>query len=194
MTMEKISKAILDKVKAESDEIIREAEEKARERVEYARQQQSLKYEEEKSRLLKESNNEASRIQGQASISARLELLKVKNEIIDEIVSRTKANLVKQAVNTDLTLNLIREGIKAVGASDVVVHVSSADMDKVKEAVKKDKELSSNIKELKERKCIGGALIEDPENGLRIDNTFDTRLATLLPRVLPEISQELFGS
>ncbi len=194
MTMEKISKAILDKVQAESDEIIRDAEEKARERVENARQQQALRFEEEKARLLKEAGNEASRIQGQASISVRLELLKVKNEIIDGIISKIKTNLAQQAENTALTVNLIKEGMQVIGTGEVVVHVAANDIEKVREAVKRDKELSSKISDIKERKCIGGAMVEDIETGLRIDNTFDTRLETLLPRLMPEISKELFGS
>ena len=49
------------------------------------------------------------------------------------------------------------------------------------------------IKDYKETRCTGGAVIEDIESRFRIDNTFDTRIETLLPQILPEISKELFG-
>ena len=45
MTMEKISEAILDKVKAEADLIIKDAEERAAERVNVAKQQQASRLE-----------------------------------------------------------------------------------------------------------------------------------------------------
>ena len=43
MGMEKISEAILDKVRAEAEDIIQEAEEKAREGIEKAKKQQEGK-------------------------------------------------------------------------------------------------------------------------------------------------------
>jgi len=193
MTMENISKAILDKVKAESDAIIREAEEKARGKIENAREQQKIRSEEEKSRLLAEAKNEAARVKAQTSISTRLELLKAKNEIINGIVSKVKQSITAYPDGAKLAVNLIHEGIQALGTVDADVYVSSADIVKIREYIKKDRELSSKIKEIQEIKCFGGAVIKDRRSGISIDNTYDTRLETLLPRVLPEISKELFG-
>jgi vacuolar-type H+-ATPase subunit E/Vma4 len=39
---------------------------------------------------------------------------------------------------------------------------------------------------------MGGVIAEDVEGKLRIDNTYETRLGTLLPKLLPEISKKLF--
>jgi len=35
-------------------------------------------------------------------------------------------------------------------------------------------------------------MVEDIAGKIRIDNTYDTRLEMLLPRLLPEIGKELF--
>lgn len=194
MTMEKISEAILDKVKAEAEEIIRDAEVRALDRVNNAKKQHEARFEGEKNRLLAEANNESSRIQAQASISIRLELLKAKNEIINDIVSRVKQNLAESKRNPEMLAGLISESIKAIDSDEVIVYVSSSDVDTAREAIKKDKELSSRISEIKETDCIGGVIVGDAHGGIRIDNTYDTRLETLLPRILPEINEELFGS
>jgi vacuolar-type H+-ATPase subunit E/Vma4 len=39
---------------------------------------------------------------------------------------------------------------------------------------------------------LGGVIAEDVEGKLRIDNTYETRLEMLLPKLLPKISKELF--
>jgi len=59
--------------------------------------------------------------------------------------------------------------------------------------VGKDKELAAKVAEIKEHSASGGVIIEDVEGRVRIDNTYETRLEMLLPRLLPEIGKELFG-
>ena len=194
MGMEKVSEAILDKVKAEAQDIIKEAEEKARERIEKAKEQQEAKFGKEKSRLIEEAEAEAARAQAQASIMARQELLNEKNEVINKIVSRVKEALSHFSSGESLSLNLIREAIDTTGADEVRVYVSPKDMASVQKLIKEDKKLASRIKEINEYNCTGGAIVEDIEGKISIDNTYDTRLETLLPRILPEISKELFGT
>lgn len=193
MTMDKISEAVLAKAKAEAEDIIKQAESTAEERLSKAREQQNARYEEEKTRITEEAQSEASRIRAQTSISVRMAILKAKNEVIKKIVSDLKARLTDLTENDKLTLNLIKEGIKAVGTNEVIMYVSPGHIDSVKNLVKKDNELSAIIKDYKETRCIGGAVIEDIEGGFSIDNTFDTRIETMLPQILPEISKELFG-
>lgn len=193
MTMEKLSEAVLDKVKTEAEEIIRLAESAAEERLNKAREQQAARYEAEKIRIMEEGKSEASRIRAQTSISARQEILKAKNEVIKEIVSGLRKRLADLPDNDELTVNLIKEGIQVIGTNEVVVYVSPGHIDSLKNLVQKDSTLSATIKDYKETNCTGGAIVEDREGGFSIDNTFDTRIETLLPQILPEISTELFG-
>jgi V/A-type H+-transporting ATPase subunit E len=193
MTMEKLSAAILDKVKSEAEELIRQAESTAEERLVKAREQQNARYEEEKARITEEAESEAGRIQAQTSISVRQELLKAKNVVIEKIVSGLKNKLASLPDNDEVTVNLIKEGIQVIGTNEVAVYIAPGHIDSVKKLVQKDSNLSAIIREYKETRCIGGAVIEDIEGRFSIDNTFDTRLETLLPQLLPEISKELFG-
>ena len=193
MTMEKISEAILDKVKAEASKIIKEAESTAEERVTKAREQQNARYEEEKARMMEEAESEVSRIRAQTSISMRQEILKAKNEVIKEIVTGLETQLASLPDSDELTVNLIREAISVIGTKEVIVYVSQGHIDTIKNMVNRDKELSGMIKGYKETRCAGGAIIEDADGGFSIDNTFETRIESLLPQILPEISKELFG-
>ena len=193
MSMEKVSEAILDKIKAEAQDIIKDAEQKAQERIDKAKEQHQAKFEEEKRKIVEGSEGEAARIQAQASISAREEMLSVKNEVIGEVVKKVKKALSDIEGGEKLSLSLIREALDATGAEKARVYVSKKDINGLQKLIKADKELSGKITEINEYKCEGGAVVEDIEGGISIDNTFETRLETLMPRVLPEISKELFG-
>lgn len=194
MGMEKISEAILDKVKAEAKEIIKDAEEKAKERIAKARKQQEARLEEEKNRLMEQARGEAARIMAQASIKARQELLAVKTGMIDEVIAKVKKALSDSSGGKGSYLNLVREAVGTLGVGEVRVYVAPKDVAAVQKLVKEDKDLAGKVKEVKEFDCTGGVIIEDVNGKIRIDNTYDTRLETLLPQILPEISKELFGT
>ena len=190
--MEKISEAILDKVKAEGQNIIKEAEEKAREEIEKAKRQRETKLEEEKRKMLREAEEETARIVAQASIKARQKLLRGKVDIITEVVSRMKQSLSGISSDKSCFLSLINEAMDGLGSVKGRIYVSHKDVSTVKELLEEDKELASRIIEVNEFDYTGGVIAEDVEGKLRIDNTYETRLEMLLPKVLPEISKRLF--
>ena len=190
--MEKISEAILGKVKAEAQDIIEEAEEKARERIEKAKGQQEARLEEEKNKLIEEAKEEATRILAQSSITARQELLLAKTRIIDEIISTVKKTLSGISSDEGSPLNLIKEAINALGIDKARIYVSPKDVSIVRKSLKGDKQLADRISEIREFDGSGGVIVEDIDGKIRIDNTYDTRLEMLLPKLLPEIGKELF--
>jgi vacuolar-type H+-ATPase subunit E/Vma4 len=192
--MEKISGAILDKVRAEAQDIIREAETRAKERVERARKQRIARLEEEKGKRLEQAREEASRILAQASITARQELLLARTRIIDEIIGTVKKTLSGISNNGDSLLRLIEEAVNALDIDEVRIYVSPKDIKPLSEPLKGDKKLADRIKEIKEFDCSGGVIVEDIKGKIRIDNTYDTRLEMLLPNLLPELGRELFES
>jgi V/A-type H+/Na+-transporting ATPase subunit E len=194
MGMEKISEAILDKVRVEAQDIVREAEEKARERLEKAKKQREAKLEEEKNKLIQGAEGEAARILAQASIGARQELLAAKAEIIDDIINRVKQLLSNFSSSEGSPLNLIKEAINAIGIDKVRVYVSPKDIVMAQKLIDEDKELANIIVEVREFDCIGGVVVEDIDGKSRVDNTYDARLEMLLPQILPEINRELFGT
>ncbi len=190
--IEKISEAILGKVKAEARDIVAEAEEKARERIERAKEQQAAKLEEEKGTLIEEAREEATRILAQSAITARQELLLAKTSIIDEIINNAKKTFSEISSNEGSLLDLIKEAINALDIDRARIYLLPKDVSSVQKLVAGDKKLADRITEIKEFDGSGGVIAEDIDGRIRIDNTYDTRLEMLLPRLLPEIGKELF--
>lgn len=190
--MEKIGEAILDKVKAEAEDIIKEAESKAAKEVAQAKKQQAAKLEEEKGKMLQGAKEEAARIAAQASVKARQELSKAKADVINDIISRVKKELSGVSSDKSLLVDLIKEATQVLGFDKGRVYAAPKDVSTVRKLLEKDKGLSSKIVEVKEHDCLGGVIVEDIKGRTRIDNTYETRLEMLLPRLLPEIGRELF--
>lgn len=190
--MEKISEAVVSKVRMEAHNIIKEAEEKAKEERETARKQREAKLQEEKRKMLEEAKGEAARIVSQASIKARQQLSSAKTDTITKIVHRVKQELSEFSSNEGYVLNLIREAIDGLGVDKGRIYLSPEDVSTVKKFLREDKELASKIMEVKEDNFLGGVIAEDIDGKLRIDNTYETRLEMLLPKLLPELSKELF--
>jgi len=190
--MEKISEAILDKVKVDAQQIITEAEEKALQEVEKAEKQLESKFEEEKRKAIEEAEREATIILAQASIKARQELSRTKADIIDNIISTVKATLRRTSSDESSLLSLIKEVVDGLDVDKARIYVSPKDISKVQEFLERDKEIASRILEVKEFDCTGGVIAESIDGKFSLDNTYDTRLEMLLPQILPEISQGLF--
>ena len=190
--IEKISEAILGKVKTEAQDIIEEAKEKARERIERAKEQQAAKLEEEEGKLIGEAKEEATRILAQSAITARQELLLAKTSIIDEIINNAKKTFSEISSNESSPLDLIKEAINALDIDKARIYVPPKDVSIVQKLIAGDKKLADRITEIKEFNGSGGVIAEDIDGKIRIDNTYDTRLEMLLPKLLPEIGKELF--
>ncbi len=190
--IEKISEAILGKVRAEAQDIVGEAEERARGRIQKAEQQQAAKLEEGRGKLIEEAKVEATRILAQSSITARQELLLAKTRIIDEIIDRVKKTFSEISSDESSPLGLIKEAINALDIDKARIYVSPKDVSIVRKSLKEDKQLANKISEIREFDGTGGVIVEDIDGKIRIDNTYDTRLEMLLPKLLPEIGKELF--
>jgi len=128
----------------------------------------------------------------QASIKARQKLSSAKTDIITKIITRVKQELSESSSNESYILHLIREAIDGLGMDKSRIYLSSKDVSTVKKFLEEDKEITSKIAEIEEGNFLGGVIAEDIDGKLRIDNTYETRLEMLLPKLLPEISKELF--
>jgi vacuolar-type H+-ATPase subunit E/Vma4 len=190
--MEKISEAVVSKVKLDAQKIIREAEEKAQEEIEKAKKQREVRFKEERDRMLGEAEEEVARILAQASIKARQQLSSAKADAISKIVDGARKELSHISIDETHFLNLVREAMEGLGVDKARIYVSPKDVNNVKKFLKVDKDLSGKIVEVRESNCLGGVIAEDIEGKLRIDNTYETRLEMLLPKLLPKISEELF--
>jgi len=190
--MEKISEAVVGKVKLDAQNIIREAEEKAQEEIEKAKRQREVRFEEERGRMLREAEEEVARILAQASIKARQQLSSAKADTIAKIIDGARRELPQISSDETYFPNLIREAMEGLGVDKARIYVSPKDVSNVKKFLEADKELSGKIVEVRESNCLGGVIAENVDGKLRIDNTYETRLEMLLPKLLPKISKELF--
>jgi V/A-type H+-transporting ATPase subunit E len=192
MGMDKIKGAIISKVEVEASDITNEAEKKAQEELEKAKKQRRVRLEEERGRMLGEAEEEAARILAQASIKSRQQLSSAKADIIAKIIGAAREELARVSSDESHFLNLFREAVEGLGVDKARIYVSPKDVSTVKKLLEADKEFSGKIVEVKESNCLGGVIAEDVEGKLRIDNTYETRLEMLLPKLLPKISKELF--
>jgi len=194
MGMDKIKGAIISKVETEASEIINNAKEKAHEEIEKAKRQREAKFEAVRDKILMEAEEEAARILAQASIKARQQLSSVKADTVAKIIDEVRKELSRIAIDESYFLSLIREAVEGLGVDKARIYVSPKDVSTVKKLLEADKEFSGKILEVRESNCLGGVIAEDVEGKLTIDNTYETRLEMLLPRILPEISKQLFES
>jgi vacuolar-type H+-ATPase subunit E/Vma4 len=191
--MEKISEAVVSKVSLDAQSIIKEAEEKAREEIERAQKQRGVKFEQERARMLGEAQQEAARILAQASIKARQLISSAKAEAIAKITDGARKELSSETSSGESHLvGLIREAVGGLGTDKARIYVSPKDLGTARASLEADKELSARILEVREFDCLGGVIAEDANGKLRIDNTYETRLEMVLPKLLPKISEELF--
>jgi V/A-type H+-transporting ATPase subunit E len=190
--MEKISEAVVGKVKLDAQKIIEEAEEKAQEEIEKAKKQREVRFEEERGRMRGEAEEEVARILAQASIKARQQLSGAKADAISKITDGARKELPQVSTGEAHFLDLIREAVEGLGVDKARIYVSPKDVSNVKKFLEADRELSGKIVEVREYNCLGGVIAEDVEGKLRIDNTYETRLEMLLPQLLSKVSEELF--
>jgi len=190
--MERIGEAIVSKVRLDAQNIVREAEAKAQKEIEKAKAQREARSEEQRGKMLAEAEQEAARILAQASIKARQQLSSAKADVIARLVGGTRRELSSMSSDEGSLLSLIREAVAALTVNKARIFVSPKDVNSVRGFLEADRDLSGKIIEVRECDCLGGAIAEDAEGKLRIDNTYETRLEMLLPRLLPELGKKLF--
>jgi V/A-type H+-transporting ATPase subunit E len=190
--MERIREAVVSKVKLDAQNIIEEAEEKAKQEVDKAKKQRQVKFEQEKVRMLAEAEEEAARILAQASIKARQQISTAKADAIARITDGARKELSRIPIEESYFLNLAREAVAGLGGDKGRIYVAPKDVSTAKKFLQADKELSGKISEVREFNCFGGVIAEASDAKLRIDNTYETRLEMVLPKLLPKISKELF--
>jgi V/A-type H+-transporting ATPase subunit E len=190
--MERISEAVVGKVKLDAEQTIKEAQEKALDEIEKAKEQRVARFHEERRRMLAEAEEEVARILAQASIKARQQLASAKADTISGVIDGARKELSHVSIDDTRFLGLIREAVEGLGVGKARIYVSPKDVSNVKRFLEADKELSGKIVEVREFSCLGGVIAEDVEGKLRIDNTYETRLEMLLPQLLPRMNEELF--
>jgi len=133
--------------------------------------------------IIKEAEGKAAKEIEQAKKQQAAKLEEEKGKMLQEA---------KEEADRSSLIDLIREATEVLGFDKGRVYAAPKDISTVKKLLEKDRGLASKIVEVREHECLGGVIVEDISGRTRIDNTYETRLEMLLPRLLPEIGRELF--
>ncbi len=194
METDKIREAILAKAKSEADDIVADAETKAREMIQKAQGQKKQRLEDEKKKIISEAQREASKLRAQASLKARQEILQEKDTILSRIIKEVKDELSRQVVDKDTFIPLATTAIDAFETDKPVrIYVAPRELAIVQDIIQNDDNIKGKISEVREMECLGGVFAESDDGMMSIDNTYDMRLEMLMPKILPDISKNLFG-
>ena len=159
-----------------------------------AQEQWERRLEAEKKRLLSESRRGAARIIAQADLKARQEILKEKDSIIREMIGKVKERLTENTSETSTLERLITEAVDAFESDQALkIMASGKDIKRVREIVAASPVLKDRITGVSEAACMGGVICESVDGKVSVDNTYDTRLQMLIPRILPQVGKVLFG-
>lgn len=191
--MEKFSDTVLDKIRAQAREIVEKAEHEARQELDKARQRREQRMERERQRLLEETQAEVARIVARGRMEARNRLAAAKAGIIDEVITMARQELETAESTREGLATLIADAIQAMGSDEkVLVGVKAKNLELAREIVAEEEACADFVSEVVERPIDGGVVIERPDGAIVIDNSHNTRLEMLSPRVTVRLGKELF--
>ncbi len=196
MENNEIREAILKKARDEAEQIKAEAGQKAEELIAEAKEQKKKLAEEEKERKLAEARREAARILAQADLKERQIILGEKDSIIKDILKRVREELNKSPMEPEQAEGLLDETLNAFefeAGEKIRIFVAPKDREVVKNIVDSRDDLKNRVVEVKEKDMMGGMVAETEDGMISIDNSYERRLEMLMPKILPEIGNTLFG-
>ncbi len=194
MEAEKIRQAIIEKAEQEAASIVGDAQGKASELIDKASRTRDSRFEQMKDRIITQARQESEKILAKGTVDVRVEVLKHKDVLLGQVISRVKKELMNSQTAPQTLFALIQEALSVLEDSEeICFYVAQKDMKATQEIVSKDDKLKKRIKEIKGYDCLGGVLAEDAQGKVSIDNTYDTRLEMLLSKILPVIGNKLFG-
>eukprot|EP00695_Tsukubamonas_globosa_P002110 TRINITY_DN320_c0_g1_i3.p1 TRINITY_DN320_c0_g1~~TRINITY_DN320_c0_g1_i3.p1 ORF type:complete len:244 (-),score=135.32 TRINITY_DN320_c0_g1_i3:115-774(-) len=140
--------------------------------------------------------------------AARLKVLKLREEILTELVADAQKQLAHITANREGYKNLLRslivQGALKLNEPRVTVACRAVDRDLVQSVIAsaaaeyqakcgKPVDISIDTRTVLAPECSGGVVMAGFNGKIRLDNTLDTRLELAYEGLLPEIRTRLFG-
>ena len=186
--------------------VIRRAEEEARRIIESARKEAEdilRRAEEERKRMIEEARKKMFKEIGyeqriaEAKLRARTIISEAKNKIVLDLRDRIIGllNNMDDARRIASIRNLLQESINIIGIGEgrrIIVRVSRRDLGLVNMIIREFSRRYRIDIHLEPADILGGVIVEDPESGVSIDNSYDTKLKRILSLSAPEIHRRLF--
>ena len=193
-TTSRLQQKLIENAKKEAEKIILEAKREAEKIIEEARKAYESKVSETREKIISEAKRKAEEIIVDAKIRARMIIAEEKKKIIDSVFKQVE-EIIKSAKfdKKESLLQLLKESIKEIGLDKVKVIVSKQDLGIIKEIKKTvEKELSVKIVEVTgSDKISGGVIVESMDGKIRINNTYEERLASAKSKLAPMIVRKV---
>lgn len=193
MTLERITKSILDDAEREATRILQAAQKAAKHKIDSARKElkksltESLKAVEvkfEQKKALELSN---------LSAGHRQQLLGIKNDTIDDVFKRAMERVA--SLPDDKYLSIIERWLQAINSAGQI-SISSRDSNRINQKfisrINRTRKESLRFSLSNDLADISGGFILKTEI-FEIDYSFDTIISSLRERLGPKIAQDLFG-
>lgn len=184
-----------------ADRVLREAEKKATEMVEEAKKQAEKiiqeaheqwrnKAEATRRQIIEEALRQGNLLIAEAKIKSSILISRAKQEIVDSVFAQARAILVNRDFNVKESLkNLVLESLEYCKLISKVV-VNERDVDIAREVLR---ELGlANVEIIGTSEIVGGVVVFS-EEGVVVDNSYDTRLKQAEHRLIDKVSKMLWG-
>jgi len=194
----KIGEEILADAQAEAKKRIEEAEKEAKEKIEKAKVEAEKEAETVKAKTLEEIKILEGRRLSEARREASIKILEEKNSLIGKAfqeASKKLEKIVEDEVYIKSLRSIIETTAPQLGEEEIKVKFNSKDL-KRKNDILKNLKLPSNIKITVDNNpinTIGGCVILTKDEKIRIDETFEARLAAAEKTIKKEIAKILFA-
>ncbi|WP_287588514.1 V-type ATP synthase subunit E [Candidatus Borrarchaeum sp.] len=194
------------------DEILANAEEKAKEILNQANQIASELSEDVQKRagrvskeIIEQAKKEADlrlkREIAKAKLTARSDTLKNKEEIINDVFDQAQKKLigfVSSAEYVTTLNNLITEAAIGLNGGDLKIKIQTGhgkhiDISKIQQRVMQQTGTTTTLSVIEDNlRSVGGAIVTNSDETIRIDNTFEARLRRMRQEIRTKIAKILF--
>jgi len=177
MNKKKIIEILKRSAESESREIIEEARRKARELEENAEREMDAERERRINKLLNEMAVERARRMGEADHRYEEMVLKAEHLIVSKIVAEAQKTLSRirddAALYAKVMKKLLKEASAGFSGGEVQIRVNPKDEELVRRILS---ELGKDYTVHADQSVEFGLIVEDPDRGYTVYNTFDFRL------------------
>ena len=196
MSLEELRKSVIKKARLKAEKILENARKQAEELVESAKREYMERLRQRKEEIITQVREEESRKYTARISELNAELLKLKRELIEDIVKEATERIknLSKTERKESIKRLLKDSLGSgiIGGS-FRVKVIERDLKLVKEAVKElglQKDLIAA--EIIPEDYLGGLIIENEDSSVAIDNAYRTRLERAIRIILGELNKEIF--
>lgn len=193
---------ILNAAKEKAQVVINEAEVETQRALEQAKLRSAREAEDLLSNARADAEGVKRRQMSEVRHRLNLQEQLAKSKIISDVLEQTKARVTEMAKNDNryfaFLVNVVSNGVKEIGLSDVVVHLNKYDLARI-DQTKLERDTNENLgKSVKieiakePTEALGGAVVSSKDGKTRILNTLDQRFEAFEPDLLIQASKILF--